>query len=201
MLKNIRKPFTAELIDYLIDEYFDDDIKRFCARTTYTAQQVEFWRRGTKKPHAATLRWLLSTTLAPEFAVACEFKKVDLSLKKNISKELNGALGGHGDKIGVYAFYDSMCNVIYVGKASTSLKAEMYQQLRLPLGLPFPKAVKTAPKERWQATSYVSAYEIPRADHLDYPKHVESLALRLSKPVGNKVLGTLVQAKPPIEKK
>ena len=199
MKKTQRKQFTAELIDYLVCEYFDNDEKKFGARTNYTLQQVRTWRAGTKKPHAATLRWLLSATLAPEFSVACEFKKVKLTAKSEISSQLDAALGVHGSKCGVYAFYDSMCNVIYIGKASTSLKSEMYQQLRASLGLDFPKAVKSSPTERWEATTYVSAYEIPSVEHLDYPKHVESLTLRLSKPIGNKVLGTLNHSKAPIE--
>lgn len=33
----------------------------------------------------------------------------------------------------------------------------------------------------------------------DYPKHVEPPVLRLSKPVGNKVLGTLKRSAPPKE--
>ena len=199
MKKIQRKQFTGELIDYLVCEYFDDDEKRFSARTNYTLQQVRSWRAGTKKPQAATLRWLLSATLAPEFSVACEFKKVKLNTKSEISSELAVALGTHASKCGVYAFYDSMCNVIYVGKASSNLKNEMYQQLRAPLGVGFPKAVKSSPTERWEATSYVSAYEIPQVEHLDYPKHVEALTLRLSKPIGNKVLGTLSHSKAPIE--
>ncbi len=199
MKKTQRKQFTAELIDYLVSEYFEDDEKRFGTQTNYTLQQIRSWRSGAKKPHAATLRWLLSTTLAPEFSVACEFKKVKLNAKSDISSQLDQALGAHGSKCGVYAFYDSMCNVIYVGKASTSLKSEMYQQLRLKLGINFPKAVKSSPTERWEATAYVSAYEIPSVEHLDYPKHVESLTLRLSKPVGNKVLGTLNHSRAPIE--
>lgn len=84
-----------------------------------------------------------------------------------------------------------MCTVIYVGKASNGFVKEMYQQLRAPLGVEFPRAVKNFPGERWQATRFISAYEIPHVDHLDYPRHVEALVLRLSKPVGNKVLGRL----------
>lgn len=34
---------------------------------------------------------------------------------------------------------------------------------------------------------------------MDYPKRVESLVLRLSKPVGNQVLGTLKRSAPPKE--
>jgi hypothetical protein len=200
MTRNSRKPFQCELVSYLINTYFDKDLAKFSAHTGYTKQQINSWHNGQRKPQAATLRWLISTTIAPEFQVVCEFKPVSIYQKKNISSELTKALGGHGAKFGVYAFYDSMCNVVYVGKASTNLQSEMYQQLRAKLDISFPRAVKSAPVERWQVAKYVSAYEIPEVEHLDYPKHVEALVLRLSKPVGNKVLGNLTHIKRPIEK-
>ena len=62
-----------------------------------------------------------------------------------------------------------------------------------------PQAVPNPPSNRWNVVKYVSAYEIPHVDHLDYPKHVESLVLRLSKPIGNKVLGRLERSSPPKE--
>lgn len=52
---------------------------------------------------------------------------------------------------------------------------------------------------QWEAVRYVSAYEIPIIEHLDYPKHVEALVLRLSKPIGNKILGKLERSAPPKE--
>lgn len=189
--------FGAELVDYLVKDYFDGDSGRFAAHVGYTKQQVELWRQGNHKPQKATIRWMLSSTVAPEFKVACEFARVDIQAKRNIRSQLTAALNGHASNTGVYAFYDSMCNVIYIGKASVSFADEMYQQLRSSLGMTFPKAVRQAPIERWQATEFVSAYEIPAVAHLDYPKHVEALVLRLSKPVGNKVLGKLNKSSPP----
>jgi len=193
------KSFEAGLVEYLIQEYFEGDSKRFAEQVGYTKQQVGFWLRGEKKPQKATLRWMLSSTIAPEFKVACEFFPIDFSSKDFIRAELKRALGDQANKPGVYAFYDSMCAVIYLGKASKGFLVEMYQQLRGPLGISFPKAVATAPKERWQAVKYVSAYEVPHVEHLDYPKHVEALVLRLSKPIGNKSLGTLQMSAPPTE--
>ena len=90
-----------------------------------------------------------------------------------------------------------MCNLIYLGKASTNIKSEVYQQLKKPLGISFNKAVKTAPQGRWQVVKFISAYEVPKVDHLDYPKHVEALMLRIAKPIGNKVIGSLRVATPP----
>jgi hypothetical protein len=194
------KSFAAQLVGYLIADYFDGDVGRFAAATQYTKQQVDGWRTGLRTPQRATLRWLLSATVAPEFKVASEFSPVEFSTKGEISKKLKNALNGHESACGVYSFYDSMCNVIYVGKASSGFLGEMYQQLRAPLGVKFAKAIRKAPSERWQVVKYISAYEIPDVEHLDYPKHVESLVLRLSKPIGNKILGNLKSSSAPKEK-
>lgn len=198
MLKPKSPPiFESQLVDYLINEYFEKDINKFVSSTGYTKQQIETWRSGKRRPRKATVRWLLSSTIAPEFKIVSEFAEVDINSASEIRSKLKSALGDNHDCAGVYAFYDSMCNLFYVGKASTNLLGEMYQQLRCELGVSFPKAIAAAPKQRWQAVRYISAYEIPYVVHLDYPKHVEALILRLSKPVSNKVLGTLKYSSPP----
>lgn len=199
MPKKITPGFESNLIDYLIKEYFDDNIAAFAAHTGYLRQHIEAWRNGDRKPQKATVRWLMSATLAPEFKVVAEFSPIEISKVSEIRGAITSALQGHNKKTGIYSFYDSMCNVLYIGKASVGFLGEMYQQLRAPLGVAFPRAVTNAPGMRWQAVRYVSAYEIPSVDHLDYPKHVEALVLRLSKPIGNKILGRLNRALPPKE--
>ena len=194
-----RPSFEAELIAYLSSEFFNGDSGAFAKRTGYTRQQLDLWAQGRRKPRKATVRWLIYSTIAPEFRVVTEFAPVDIRSEAEIRPCLRELLGGHREGAGVYSFYDSMCNVIYVGKDSRSFLTEMYQQLRGPLGISFPRAVSRAPSRRWNVVKYVSAYEVPHVDHLDYPKHVESLVLRLSKPVGNKVLGRLEQSVPPKE--
>jgi hypothetical protein len=57
--------------------------------------------------------------------------------------------------------------------------------------MPIPNAVKLWPACRWELVTRVSAYEVPEVDHLDYPKHVEALILRLSKPAGNRCSANL----------
>jgi hypothetical protein len=193
----LNRTFESQLVEYLVDNYFAGDRNSFAAGTGYYKSQVDAWISGKRKPQKATMRWLLSSTIAPEFRVAAEFKHVDLDSESDIAPALRGVLGDHQKHSGVYAFYDSMCSVVYIGKASNGFLSEMYQQLKAPLGISFPRAVKGAPTRRWQVVRYVSAYEIPSVDHLDYPRHVESLVLRLSKPVGNKILGALQRSSPP----
>jgi len=194
-----RQSFEAEIVEYLAGEFFDGDLGAIAERTGYSKQQIDSWVKGKRKPRKATVRWILYSTIAPEFRVVAEFAPVDIHSENKIREHLRSVLGGHKGNAGVYSFYDSMCNVLYVGKASGSFLEEMYQQLRAPLGITFPKAVAHAPSKRWNVVKYVSAYEVPHVDHLDYPKHVESLVLRLSKPVGNKVLGSLKRSSPPKE--
>ena len=191
------KKFQVQLVNYLVKSYFENDSGQFAKRTGYTKQQIENWQSGKHTPHQATLRWLLSATFAPEFKVAVEFAPIVFGKAREIRQKLKLVLKDHSENCGVYSFYDSMCNVVYVGKASNGFLGEMYQQLRGNLGVAFPKAVKKSPTRRWQVVRYVSAYEVPSVEHLDYPKHVESLILRLSKPVGNKVLGNLARSTPP----
>ena len=194
-----RRNFEAELVEYLAGEFFEGDFGALAERTGYYKHQVEQWAKGARKPRKVTMRWLLHSTIAPEFRVVTEFAPISIDSDVQIRPALRSVLKAHKDSAGVYSFYDSMCNVIYVGKASSSLLTEMYQQLRGSLDIAFPKAVSHAPSKRWHVVKYVSAYEVPHVDHLDYPKHVESLVLRLSKPVGNKVLGKLERSSPPKE--
>jgi len=196
-MSKLTTSFEAQLINYIVTDYFNGDSSRLAERAGYTKQQIEYWRSGHHKPQKKSLRWLLSAAISPEFKVVCEFSPVDFKIQKDVSKEVGKALNGHDSKCGIYAFYDSMCNLIYIGKASSNLKKEIYQQLTKPLGMKFPKAVTAAPTLRLHATRYISAYEIPSVEHLDYPKHVEALFLRLAKPIGNKVLGGLSIATPP----
>jgi transcriptional regulator with XRE-family HTH domain len=196
-MSNIRHAFENELVQFLITEYFNGDSKRLAEHTGYSKQQIDIWISGNRKPRKATIRYLLSATLAPELKIVKEFFPVSFSSNKEIRSKLKDCLGEHEKSKGVYAFYDSLCNLFYVGKAATCLFDEMYQQLRGPLGIKFPKALSKPPEYRWQATAFISAYEVPLVEHLDYPKHVESLVLRLSKPIGNKILGNLNVAERP----
>lgn len=191
--------FASQLVDFLVKQYFDGNVNALADSSGYNKRQIVAWINGERTPRDSTLRYLMSTTIAPEFTVVCEYAPVQIDKASDIGGELGRVLGENHYRAGIYAFYDSMCNLLYVGKASTGLKKEIYQQLRNPLGIKFPKTVGKPPEKRWQVVSFVSAYEIPYVEHLDYPKHVEALILRLSKPVGNKVLGNLNFCKPPAD--
>ena len=89
--------------------------------------------------------------------------------------------------------YDSIGNLVYVGKA-TRLLDEVYAAIRRDIHIPFPRGISNVPEKRYEIISYISAYDVGTSDWIDYPKHVESLILRISKPLLNKNIGTLEKA-------
>jgi len=111
--------------------------------------------------------------------------------KVTLHKRLATILDGHENASGLYAFYDSMANLIYLGKTDGNMLGEVYQQIKakIPNGI-LPKAISTEAK-RLDVVRFISAYSIPTSDHADYAKHVEGLILRISKPRLNKNRGKL----------
>jgi hypothetical protein len=102
-------------------------------------------------------------------------------------------LSGHETHSGIYAFYDGMANLLYVGKAP-SLLDECYQTIRRDVPVKFPAGIKKKPEKRYEVVKYLSAYDVGASNWVDYPKHVESLILRISKPILNKQIGFLEKA-------
>ena len=49
---------------------------------------------------------------------------------------------------------------------------------------------------RYEVVKYISAYEIAGLNWTDYPKHTESLLLRISKPPLNVYIGSLHRLEP-----
>jgi hypothetical protein len=67
----------------------------------------------------------------------------------------------------------------------------MYQAINKGISIRFPKGSRNAPRKLYEVVKYFSAYHVRSYGHIDYPKHVESLILRLSKPPLNENIGTL----------
>ena len=133
---------------------------------------------------------MLYWALVPEFKIVVEFGEFDPAGKPH--PQLRELLAGHEEKAGIYAFYDSMANLLYVGKTKHLLE-ESYNAIRRGVDVSFPQGIKKCPEFRYQVVRYVSAYDVGNSDWLDIPKHVESLILRISKPVLNKNIGFLEQ--------
>jgi len=181
------------VINYLLNEKYNACPKSMAERTGYQINQVKKWLSGEVIPNKDTLDYIIMCVYTPEFTVVKEFYEIDP--QKKIKPQLNKMFKGHEERAGVYAFYDSMANLLYVGKASNLLQ-ETYSAIRRDDFVAFPSGICNKVHKRYELVKYVSAYDVETNDHWDYPKHVESLILRISKPRLNKQIGVLERAYP-----
>ena len=180
-----------EFLQYIIDQYYDGDPRKAAEVSGYTQTQISGWLSGKRNPQKNTIEYLIQCAFIPEFKVIAEFAEFDN--QKALQTQLKTILGEHTQDPGIYAFYDSMGNLLYLGKA-TKLIAEITSAINRGVDITFPKGVKKTPKTRTEIVKYISAYDVGAVKWSDFPKHVESLILRISKPLLNKNIGTLEKA-------
>jgi hypothetical protein len=202
MQNNKQKITRGQVLEYLIDEFYSGDLQKVRESTGYSISQLQGWISGTRIPQKQTVEYLIHRIYTPEFRVIKEFGEFSCdhsgSRKNEIMKQIKNIIQGHENSSGIYAFYDSMANLIYIGKAS-SLLAEIYAAINRTVEIALPKGIINKPQKRWEIVRYISAYDVGYSDWLDYPKHVESLILRISKPILNKNIGKLQHAYVPPE--
>jgi hypothetical protein len=185
-----------EVVRYLVAECFGSDIDKVCSVTGFTKHQVTGWLEDKNQPQAGSVSFLMHRAFAPEFRVIAEYVPIGASGSEvSVRKELTTILKGYEHACGLYAFYDSMVNLIYIGKSDGNLLGETYQQLKNAVNKSFPKGVQQ-PEHRLDVVRYLSAYYVQESIFEDYAKHVESLILRISKPVLNSNIGKLKKAEP-----
>ena len=182
----------SEILKYFVDEYFGGDIELVVEATQYTPQQVRRWLDGEVQPIRNTIEYVAHCALAPEFRIVVEF--AHFSPDNPVRPQLSNALQGYGDRSGIYAFYDSMANLLYVGKADRLLE-RMYSSIRRDIDIEFPQGL-SSPQRLYEVVRYFSAYEIRGRAWANYPKYVESLILRISKPPINRNIGYLEHLEP-----
>lgn len=181
---------------YLLEQHFSNDVDEMSDATGYSSKTIHDWILGNVVPNISTITFIQGVVFTPEFTVVQEFYEIDGSEK--ILSQLKEMYNGHEQRSGIYAFYDSMANLLYVGKA-TNLLDETYSALRRDSEIFFPAGIKNKTVMRHQVVKYISAYEVKIFENFDYPKHVESLILRISKPRMNKQIGILDRAYPEID--
>ena len=180
------------VIKYLVENYYGGDAVRVASATGYTVAQINGWILGKRIPQKKTIEYLIHCAFTPEFKVVEEFWQFEPG--KPVRTQLGVMLKGHEESAGIYAFYDSCANLIYLGKA-VKLLQEVYDALmNRVVHVPFPRGVKKKPGKRYEIVRYISAYDVGISNFVDFPKHVESLILRISKPLLNKNIGTLAVA-------
>jgi hypothetical protein len=185
------------LLKYLVDEYFGGDLSVASDATGYSLNQLKDWVSGNKQPQKQTVEYFMHKLFVPEFKVIVEYGEFDHT--KDVRPQLKTLFKNHYCRVGIYAFYDAFANLIYLGKA-TNLLEECYSAIRRDVPVKFPAGIQKTPEKRYEVVRYISAYDVGESNWLDYPKHVESLILRISKPVLNKQIGFLEKAfTPPFE--
>jgi hypothetical protein len=184
-----------DIVEYLVEEFYDHEAAKAAKATGYTKQQLDWWLTKKHQPQKANVSRLIFFAVVPEFKVITEFALFRKPTKRvTLHRRLAIILAGHETASGLYAFYDSMANLIYLGKTDGNMLSEVYQQIKAKISAGIlPKAISTDAK-RQDVVRYISAYSVPTSDHADYAKHVEGLILRISKPRLNKNLGTLRSA-------
>jgi hypothetical protein len=180
-------------LKYILSQFFKDDIDEIVDVTGYSKSVIEAWMKGKVVPNHTTISYVISCIFTPQFTVVEEFYEIDPN--QTILTQLKKMYKGHEHRSGIYAFYDSMANLLYVGKAINLLE-ETYSALRRDSEIHFPAGIKNKTVQRHQVVRYISAYDVKSFDDFDYPKHVESLILRISKPRMNKQIGILDAAFP-----
>jgi transcriptional regulator with XRE-family HTH domain len=181
-----------EVVRFLVETYFDGDAGRAASEGGFSKQQVMWWLNDEKKPQKSVLRRLMHAAVATEFRVLIEYQAIDYPTdKRGLRVRLRELLENREKASGLYAFYDSMASLVYLGKSNGNLFEEVYQQLNAVIKESiFPKGAKQ-PEKRRDVVRYLSAYEVLGSDVSDNAKHVESLILRISKPRLNKNIGNL----------
>jgi hypothetical protein len=181
---------------YLLKENFNDDIKGMAEISGISEKDLTSWRDGTKQPQKRTIEYLFNILYVPEFSIIKEFYQLDAN--EPIQTQLKMMFKGHEERSGIYAFYDSMANLLYVGKAKNLLE-ETYAAIGRDYHLEFPAGIQNSDIKRHEVVRFVSAYDVKMFENFDYPKHVESLILRISKPIMNKQIGLLSKAYPSLD--
>lgn len=181
----------SHILKYLVSEYYGGSVENFALDTEYSPTQIRSWMSGDVQPQKDTLDYIFNCMFTPRIQVIAEFAKLDSD--EEIRPQLRSILSNFGEAAGLYAFYDSMANLIYLGKAKR-LFQEIYSALRRDVNVEFPNKVEFHPTHRYELVRYVSAYQVATYDWLDYPKQLKSLILRISKPPLNRNIGNLEKA-------
>lgn len=186
-----------DVVRYIVDNYYQKDPSKAAAASGYTAQQIKGWIGDKNTPQSYSVGLLLHGAFAPQFQVIAEYVPIETSgSQTSVSAQLTKIFKGHEKASGLYAFYDSIADLVYLGKSDGNLLFECRNQLNAALKKGVFRKGARQPQTRLDVVRYVSAYYVQGSDFEDYAKHVESLILRISKPVLNTNIGSLQKVKP-----
>jgi hypothetical protein len=185
---------------YLLERHFDGDIEHFSKITGHPIAKAMVWNSGRHVPQSPTLNRIIQKVFTPEFSTIVEFAQLPVGHRKEVQKRLNAILKGYEHSSAIYAFYDTSGTLIYLGKSNGNLLFECKQRLSASYHIRPSKAFKVKKLSRYDVVAYLSAYETRVDSHVDFPRHVESLMLRIHKPPLNEYIGKLTKASPSLPK-
>ena len=187
-----------DFFNYLIKEYFNNDLDQVEQLTGYTKAQIEKWRREDgPQPQRDPIDRMIRCAVVPEPKIIVEFEPLPPSSRNdNFSGFLRRILGEFKDAPGSYSFYDSAVNILYIGKTNNKLQTEMNQALGRDITATLSGSIQNIPKKHYEVVRYVSAYYVSAHARWktcsDYAKIIEALFLRIAKPPLNKTGGKLL---------
>jgi hypothetical protein len=75
---------------------------------------------GVHAPNKSSVEYLMHRLFVPEFRIVAEFRELSYTGPNDGSllALLRPMLLNHEERGGIYAFYDSMANLVYLGKAT-----------------------------------------------------------------------------------
>jgi hypothetical protein len=100
----------SEILNYIIKEYYSKDLNLASDLSGYNTATIKGWLAGTRTPQKNTLEYFIQCAFVPEFKVIAEFAEFDS--RKPLQTQLKTILTEHWAHPGIYAFYDSMGNLI-----------------------------------------------------------------------------------------
>lgn len=187
----------SEVLKYIIEKRFHGDIESAASVSGIDVSKIEKWISGAIIPRKNIIDGFIHLAQIPEFSVIREYFPVSSSNnEKDLRQQVATLFQGHETSSGLYAFYDSMVNLVYIGKSYARLKDECHQALnqRLPEKI-LPTSLKLI-ESRKDVVCYISAYSVIYSGFGDFSRHIESLILRISKPRLNKNIGSLEPCHP-----
>jgi hypothetical protein len=119
------------VVAWVLRELYQNDRKKASELTGFSVQQLTQWGSGARTPHSSSVARLMHHAFEPAFTIIAEFKPIRHDgTVKGVHGQLSSILKGFHKASGVYAFYDSSGNLLYLGKADGTLLNETYVQIQ-----------------------------------------------------------------------
>jgi hypothetical protein len=121
-MRAIRKeiPLRCKVVQYIVETHWDGGVNGAADATGETPKRIREWMEGVHAPNKSSVEYLMHRLFVPEFRIVAEFRELSYTGPNDGSllALLRPMLLNHEERGGIYAFYDSMANLVYLGKAT-----------------------------------------------------------------------------------